>query len=807
MRVVMPILAAAITLPAAGSPRGASETTGTGSTPSPVAGGIDGSPRREAGGVCSNILYGAASGGIAPSTLYAIDPATGAATPVGPSGSIGFINVGAMAFHPVAGVLYGAASTGELITIDPATGVGTLVGPTVNTSTNFGLMDLSFRKSDDALFLVALESGQFEVGIALFEIDVATGYATLVGGSGTLAGGNALAFDGEDTLLHSNQASPLGGQSTLYTMNVATGLSTPLLPLTYQGFPSPSTGQPPRLNAMDFEPETGVLYVSANYGTDGVGDNYLATLDRATGAVVHVGRSVLTLDALAWGNDCGDGDPCTIDRCAAGACTHAAAPDTDGDGLCDAIDNCPGVANPGQENADADGEGNVCDTCPLTANPGQADRDADGQGDACDPCRSDPTDVDSDRDGLCDDGDGSGHAGDASCLAVRLASIDCDDNCRLTRNPHQTDTDRDGLGDVCDACTDTDDDGFGDPGFSQDTCPTDNCPGDASRLVNGDFEIRTLSGWTVHYLPTNLGNWGIDTVGTPVTVSMPSATAPNARGGRAYAVTKMSDSNPRTLALSQSFSVPAGATRVRLSFQMFVNDASGAGPLINPAGLDHTQGPNHHARVDLLSQGAAPFDTGAGVIRNFYLGVDPGPLPNPYTTYEFDITGDVTPGATHVLRYAVTSTAPPLHQGVDNVRITAEVGQPDSDGDGAGDLCDCAPSDASAGRPGTITDLAIVSPGLWTWSELPAADRYHVTRGLLSSLKLGQYGPCFASVPAPPFPLDADDPPLGDGFLYLVQGEDTSCGGLGSLGHASLGDWPAGPSSPERVNLDPLACP
>lgn len=782
--VVMPILLAAITLPAAGS------------------------PRRAAGGVCSNILYGAASGGIAPSALYVIDPATGAATPVGDSAAIGFINVGALAFHPVTGVLYGAAATGELIAIDTATGVGTLVGPTVNTSTNFGLMDLSFRKSDGDLFLMALESGQFEVGIALFAVDVATGYATLVGGPHILAGGNALAFDGQDTLFHSTQAAPLAGRGTLYTMNPATGLDTPLVGLSYQGFPINPGPQDPRLNAMDFEPVTGVLYVSANYGTDGVGGNYLATLDRATGNVVNIGRSVDTLDALAWGNDCGDGDPCTIDGCAAdGACAHTASPDADGDGLCDAIDDCPVAANPGQQNADGDGEGDLCDNCPSTANPGQADRDGDGLGDACDPCRSDPTNVDSDRDGLCDDGDGSGHAGDASCLAVRLAGSDCDDNCRLVHNPHQTDTDRDGLGDVCDACTDTDDDGFGDPGFPRDTCPTDNCPGDAGRLVNGDFETRSLSGWAVNYLPASSGRWVIDTIGTPVSVYLPSATAPNARGGRFYAVTNMLESNPRTLALSQPLSVPAAASRVRLSFQMFVNDSSGAGPIINPAGLDHTQGPNHHARVDLLSQGAPPFDTGAGVIRNFYLGVDPGPPPNPYTTYEFDITGNVTPGATYVLRFAVTTTAPPLHQGIDNVRVITDVGRPDSDGDGAGDLCDCAPSDASAGRPGPIADLTALSSGFWTWSESSLADRYHLTRGLLSSLKLGQYGPCLASVPAPPFPLDADVPPLGDGFLYIVQGEDTSCGGLGSLGHALLGDWPAAPSSPERVNLDPLACP
>jgi len=34
----------------------------------------------------------------------------------------------------------------------------------------------------------------------------------------------------------------------------------------------------------------------------------------------------------------------------------------------------------------------------------------------------------------------------------------------------------DAYGDVCDECTDTDGDGYGDPGFSANTCPDDNCP-------------------------------------------------------------------------------------------------------------------------------------------------------------------------------------------------------------------------------------------------------------------------------------------------------------------------------------------
>jgi len=86
----------------------------------------------------------------------------------------------------------------------------------------------------------------------------------------------------------------------------------------------------------------------------------------------------------------------------------APPPDSDGDGVPDVEDNCPGSANPGQQDADGDRVGDACDpctdtdddgygdpqysdnlcsadSCPAVANPDQADADRDGLGDACDP--------------------------------------------------------------------------------------------------------------------------------------------------------------------------------------------------------------------------------------------------------------------------------------------------------------------------------------------------------------------------------------------------------------------------------------
>ncbi len=81
------------------------------------------------------------------------------------------------------------------------------------------------------------------------------------------------------------------------------------------------------------------------------------------------------------------------------SCSVASSPgaeDFDGDGVCDADDGCPTVANAGSD-GDADGIDDACDTCPTVVNQlflgdltnrtlvsGQLDDDADGVGNACD---------------------------------------------------------------------------------------------------------------------------------------------------------------------------------------------------------------------------------------------------------------------------------------------------------------------------------------------------------------------------------------------------------------------------------------
>src|SRR5262249_5815562 len=159
--------------------------------------------------------------------------------------------------------------------------------------------------------------------------------------------------------------------------------------------------------------------------------------------------------------------------------------------------------------------------------------------------------------------------------------------------------------------------------------------GAAEILVNGNFETGTFAGWTVADDNSPFGVGGtffISTPGAP-TPATGFATAPNPAGGAFYAV---SDSDfPGAHALLQDFTVPAGQS-VFLSYQMFVNDQSGLGPIVDPTGLDPTTGgtfnDNQHARVDILRGGASDFSTAAGdVIANLYLGVDPdATVPNPF---------------------------------------------------------------------------------------------------------------------------------------------------------------------------------
>jgi hypothetical protein len=107
--------------------------------------------------------------------------------------------------------------------------------------------------------------------------------------------------------------------------------------------------------------------------------------------------------------------------------------------------------DPASVDNDGDGVVNNEDNCPDVPNPEQEDADGDDIGDAC-------------------------------------------DNCPQSSNSDQADSDGDGIGDICDFCTDGDGDGFGDPGYTLNTCAEDNCPStynpDQSPVAPGDINCE-----------------------------------------------------------------------------------------------------------------------------------------------------------------------------------------------------------------------------------------------------------------------------------------------------------------------------
>ncbi|NEP14856.1 MAG: filamentous hemagglutinin N-terminal domain-containing protein [Symploca sp. SIO2C1] len=186
-------------------------------------------------------------------------------------------------------------------------------------------------------------------------------------------------------------------------------------------------------------------------------------------------------------------------------------------------------------------------------------------------------------------------------------------------------------------------------------------------ITNGDFETGNFAAWTVTDLAGGNGSFLIDDADglTPLS-GFPTVGPAN---GAFYAISDQR--GPGTHVLSQTFTVPNSVASVIFSFDMFVNDYRGFGVLINPAGLDHTAVPNRHARVDILTAGSPPFDTGAGVLTNLFTDVGAPPNPNPYTNYVHDITGSVGGGGSFDLRFAEVDNRGPLHQGIDNVSILA----------------------------------------------------------------------------------------------------------------------------------------
>ena len=222
----------------------------------------------------AQVLWGSSSE-LAPnaSSLFAIDPATGLATLIGPTGFADAIS--GIKFDPLTGTLYGILGndcTGaRLITIDPATGSGTLVGVLVGAGFDGGTGKFCEGGSDGLVFAPdgTLYAAGFDMGTALIlRVDKSTG-AVLEANIATdnLAG---LAFDPAGTLWVSH-ADAIGFPE-LHTLDPATGSYTSTLILSEYVV----------ISDLAFAPD-GTLYAALS------DENKLATVDTTTGTVTRIG--------------------------------------------------------------------------------------------------------------------------------------------------------------------------------------------------------------------------------------------------------------------------------------------------------------------------------------------------------------------------------------------------------------------------------------------------------------------------------------------------------------------------------------
>ncbi len=233
---------------------------------------------------------------------------------------------------------------------------------------------------------------------------------------------------------------------------------------------------------------------AATCDLDGDGD-----VDRNDISIILQDRRA-TVDQSACGADCdidGDGRITVLDarkcvlQCTLPRCAVVSAPtDSDGDGVPDADDQCPGYDD--RIDTDNDGVPDGCDRC--AGYDDAADADGDSVPDGCDVCAGSNDLADADNDGVpdgCDVCSGSNDLLDADQDGVPDGCDECPgfddgidtdgdtvaDGCDVCPGSNDlADADNDGVPDGCDVCAGSDDTADADGDGVPDGC--DLCPGE-----------------------------------------------------------------------------------------------------------------------------------------------------------------------------------------------------------------------------------------------------------------------------------------------------------------------------------------
>jgi len=213
-------------------------------------------------------------------------------------------------------------------------------------------------------------------------------------------------------------------------------------------------------------------------------------------------------------------------------------------------------------------------------------------------------------------------------------------------------------------------------------------------LANGGFESGSFTGWATFKTPTAAGDFFVVPVSPAGTTSpLNSFPVPPDTDGDNGEFAAVSDQlAPNAVALTQTFTLPVGTTKVELSFATFIDDYSTPSPGASPVGpafpggapgalgpaLDETITPSQFVLFDILVSGASPLATlPADVVTTI---TNPFPTPsfapgaNPWRDSPiFDLTAALVPGGTYQLRFGATDNLGNLLVGLDNVSLKATV--------------------------------------------------------------------------------------------------------------------------------------
>jgi len=221
-------------------------------------------------------LNGFNSGTPGSSSLYAIDPVTGAGTLVGTD--LGHA-VNAIAIHPITGKMYASTTSWSgafngLLEVDPSTGTAIEIGEFGDSY--WAVLALTFDSSGQ---LWGWHDPSADDPV---KIDTSTGVATTVGDAGVGTGGHVMAFDASDTLF-------MIQGSSVYTIDQATGAANSHSTLSFD----PGSG------GADFDPTSGLLWASATKGN--VMDASIRMTDIAGDSFTDLDTDVEYLNAVTFG--------------------------------------------------------------------------------------------------------------------------------------------------------------------------------------------------------------------------------------------------------------------------------------------------------------------------------------------------------------------------------------------------------------------------------------------------------------------------------------------------------------------------